>query len=150
MLNLESLRKLFAILLLSLFGFSFASPLVAAAQMGDMKLPACCRKAARHHCAGMDAMAMDGMTMDKAADGESAKPHHDLRARMDCCGCCAFMVASAAHATMLFVVTDLVAPITPRSTRAGLAAQRISRLQPTWQQSGNKRGPPVATQPLNA
>lgn len=111
--------------------------------MGDMKLPACCRKAVKHHCAGMDAMAMDGMDMDTIADAGEPTPHYDLRARMDCCGCCAFMVASAAHATMLFVVTDLMSPIAPRSTRSGLAPQRTSLLQPTWQQSGNKRGPPV-------
>ena len=136
--------------MLALFGFSFASPLVAVAQMGDMKLPACCRKAAKHRCAGMDAMAMNGMAMDSTADEGETKPHYDLRARMDCCGYCAFMVASAAHATMLFVVTDLMAPVAPRSTRAGLAPQRTSLLQATWQQSGNKRGPPARTFPASA
>lgn len=110
-----------------------------------MKMPACCRKAAEHHCASMktmDGMAMDGMAMGEDTATADPAPHHDVRARMDCCGCCGFMLSSAAHAVALFT-PSIGIEVTPRSTRANLAPQQTSLLEATWQQSGNKRGPPV-------
>jgi len=43
-------RRFPAILLLSVFSFALIAPAVLAAD-GDSKLPACCRREGRHHCA---------------------------------------------------------------------------------------------------
>ncbi len=48
----QLVRRLLTMLLLAVFGLPFASPLFALGATGDAGLPACCRRAGRHHCAG--------------------------------------------------------------------------------------------------
>jgi hypothetical protein len=52
-------RRLLAALLLALFGFSFVSPLVLASD-SDSKLPACCRRLGKHHCAVLETSSSSG------------------------------------------------------------------------------------------
>jgi hypothetical protein len=47
---MKTLRKLVSILLLALIGLPFASPLFALTAKSESNLPACCRRAGRHHC----------------------------------------------------------------------------------------------------
>lgn len=49
------MRRTLALLLMALFSFSLISPAVFASDP-DSKLPACCRRGGKHHCAMMDAM----------------------------------------------------------------------------------------------
>ena len=52
------MRRLISILLLVAFGLPAVPPLLAMTAAPDMRLPACCRRSGRHHCAGgMDAPA---------------------------------------------------------------------------------------------
>lgn len=44
------MRKLLSILLLATFGLPFASPLFALTAKSESSLPACCRRAGKHHC----------------------------------------------------------------------------------------------------
>jgi hypothetical protein len=47
-----SMRRMSATLLLALFSFSLISPVVFASD-ADSKLPVCCRRNGKHHCASM-------------------------------------------------------------------------------------------------
>ena len=48
--SIQLLRRLFSILLLAVFGLPVASPLFALSTMDATRLPACCRRAGKHHC----------------------------------------------------------------------------------------------------
>jgi len=47
----RTLKKILAILLLTVFGLPFATPLLAASRSGEEGVPVCCRRAGKHHCA---------------------------------------------------------------------------------------------------
>lgn len=47
------MRRIWAILLVAIFSFSLVEPVVFASDL-DSKLPACCRRDGRHHCAMKD------------------------------------------------------------------------------------------------
>jgi hypothetical protein len=59
----EALKRISAILLLVLFGFS---PIVPAFQDADSNLPACCRRDGKHHCAAADQQASPSGVVVKA------------------------------------------------------------------------------------
>ncbi len=50
--TIASMRRTLALLLMALFSFSLISPVVFASDR-DSKLPACCRRGGKHHCAMM-------------------------------------------------------------------------------------------------
>ncbi|WP_156994016.1 DUF2946 family protein [Terriglobus sp. TAA 43] len=124
------MRKLLALALLIIFGFSFVSPLLAATG-SESTLPACCRKAAKHHCM---AMQDDSGVTDHAS-------HVEFRSRMDHCPCCGVLGSTAVHVDALASAAFL-GNATPRSTRSGLFPQSniYSLADATY--SHGKRGPP--------
>jgi hypothetical protein len=58
-------RKILSLLLLALFALPLASTLLASSQ-GEANLPACCRRAGAHHCAGMSAPETAAASTDHA------------------------------------------------------------------------------------
>jgi hypothetical protein len=58
----EDLRRLYAILLVIVFGLPTFAPLLALGQGADTTLPMCCRRDGKHHC--MLAMAASGSSQD--------------------------------------------------------------------------------------
>jgi hypothetical protein len=124
------LRKLLALALLIFFGFSFVSPLLAAVS-SESKLPACCRKAAKHHC----------MAMQDDTDATAHASHPEFRARMDHCPCCGVLGTTAAHVDAL-AFTAFSDNVTPRSTRSGLFPQISIYSLADSSYSHGKRGPP--------
>ncbi len=49
-----TVRRLLALMLLAVFGLPFATTLLAMSPKRGGDTPLCCRRAGRHHCAGMD------------------------------------------------------------------------------------------------
>jgi hypothetical protein len=58
----DSVRRLLAISLLTLFALPFALPLCAR-DAADANLPICCRRDGKHHCAAMDMGSSDGTSL---------------------------------------------------------------------------------------
>jgi hypothetical protein len=120
------MRRIFAMLLVSLFSFSLISPAVFASD-GDSSLPACCRRAGKHHC-----------TMMTGQSTSSSGPS----IQADRCPFFAAAMAIPANQTVsLFGITQVV--------RAGLFSHPASRPQTealcqiSYSRSGQKRGPPI-------
>jgi hypothetical protein len=124
------LRKLLAIALLAIFGFSVVSPLLASTG-AETTLPACCRKAAGHHCTAMQHDASTGTT------------HAEFRAHMDHCPCCGVLGSATAHLDVLSFTTFAYS-VTPRSTRSGLHPQTSMFLLANLSAGNDLRGPPVS------
>jgi hypothetical protein len=53
--TLVIVRRLMAILLLAILGFTLGTPLLAFAAEGEGKMPVCCRKDGQHRCVAMKA-----------------------------------------------------------------------------------------------
>ncbi|WP_083344080.1 hypothetical protein [Terriglobus roseus] len=124
------MRKLLALALLIVFGFSFVPPLLAATS-SESTLPACCRKAAKHHCMAMQ---------DDSVPTEHAS-HIELRSRMDHCPCCGVLGSTAVHVDAL-ASTAFSSNVTPRSTRSALFPQISIYSLADATYSHGKRGPP--------
>jgi hypothetical protein len=48
----RALKRILAILLLTVFGLPFATPLFASSRTSEASVPACCRRNGKHHCTG--------------------------------------------------------------------------------------------------
>lgn len=127
-----SVRRLFAISLLLLFGLPLVSPLLASDAV-DASLPACCRRAGKHHCAmSADAGSQPGVAASKTGASVSIVAEK-----------CPYAPATPAA----FHLT-IVAPPVAAATFAGLAghpavhAQTEARYRISFDRSRQKRGPP--------
>lgn len=114
-----------AALLIALFGFSLVSPAVFASDE-DLKLPPCCRRAGKHHCA---------MT-DMPWDSPAGPSFRDAR-------CSLFPSAANIPANRIVTFAGTRPPVF-----AGLVSRPadcpemklVSRI--SYSQAGEKRGPP--------
>jgi hypothetical protein len=70
----EDLRRLYAILLVIVFGLPTFAPLLALGQGADTTLPMCCRRDGKHHC--MLAMAASGSSQDNRSQDNRSQDNH--------------------------------------------------------------------------
>jgi hypothetical protein len=120
------MRRFLAMLLVAGFSFSLIAPVVLAADP-DAKLPPCCRRDGKHHCA---------MMSDQAGSPEGPS----LRAA----GCALF---STGRATPAGKTAGLCGA--PRAIFAGLVGSRAiparteALCRSSYSRAGQKRGPPT-------
>ena len=118
--------RLLAILVLLVMGLPIASPLLALSGSVDGHLPACCRRAGRHHCSGMAAT-------DAATPQLGATAHK----------CPLYPQASVA------VPHNVATPPAARALYASIASHPagIAQTESKWRvsryRSRQKRGPPA-------
>jgi hypothetical protein len=118
------MRRLTAITIALLLGFSLAAPLLAVDAASS--LPQCCRRNGLHHCAG-------GMT-DNAERSVSSIGSK----------CPAFPKAIEAAAMHGFFLTISRCPETPVFAHPAAAPQTEARYRIAFARSRQKRGPPSA------
>ncbi|QNI31349.1 hypothetical protein H7849_20030 [Alloacidobacterium dinghuense] len=117
------MRRLLAISLLMVFSFSLISPLLASDAV-NASLPACCRRAGKHHCA-MDADTQQGKSISIIAEK------------------CPY-----APAAQVVFHLSIFAPPADAAVFAGLTqhpaihAQTAARYRISFDRSRQKRGPP--------
>ncbi len=127
------LRRLLSILLLAVFALPLATPLLALGQDADAGLPACCRRAGKHHCA------MNMAQLQKST--QSTEPQ--FRAPMAPCKFYGTVANVLQH--------ELARPAAARAIFAGLQshpavhAQEESRRRLALDRARQKRGPPPAS-----
>jgi len=121
------MRRISAILLMALFSFPLIGPMVFT-QDADSKLPACCRRNGKHHCAQM------------AAQAESSSGPALQTAR------CGFFPNGQG-----VPINPGVSPTpTSQAVFAGLLSHPASRPQTdalcriSYSRAGQKRGPPIS------
>jgi hypothetical protein len=130
---MEPLRKLLSILLLTVFGLPFASPMVALGQSAGNGVRACCRRAGAHHC-NEDMGAMN--------DTASHPLGHQWTSPADKC-------PFAPQATPA-VHLQIAGPSTSAEIYASLVSHPcgLAQTQSKWRiardRSRSKRGPPSA------
>jgi hypothetical protein len=120
------LRRLSAILLLALFCFSPIAPALIADS--DANLPACCRRAGKHHCA------MTGMAGGQTSSGPAFSSG----------GRCPYFPNSFAPATnpVPFVSSVSQARLDPLTDRAVVQRSTSAQVPDSFSRSNQKRGPP--------
>jgi hypothetical protein len=121
------MRRISAILLVALFGFSPISPAVFASQT-DSSLPECCRRAGKHHCTAME--------------GQSeSSPGPSLRAAR----CPLFPTANAIPVSrtgrLLGISQSLYARLV---THPALRPQTVALCRTSYSRADQKRGPPIS------
>ncbi|GAA3747153.1 hypothetical protein [Terriglobus aquaticus] len=132
------MRKILAIVLLLVFGLPSALPLLAAGQ-DDAGLPACCRRAGKHHCAMSAEDA--AKVLAGAADGDAKRGVKQMRAAGEACPYrCAML-------TQTHVQQDLGTAASLRwyagiVSHPAVQAQTESRWRVARERSRGKRGPP--------
>ncbi len=128
---MSPLRSFLSILLLAAFCLPFASPLFALGTGAETGVPACCRKAGKHHC------------MMNLADGDKA-PQHETQLAPPVEKC------PYAPGSMTTAHTNLLAPGTSSAVFAELVshptghAQSESKRRISRDRSRQKRGPPAS------
>jgi hypothetical protein len=117
-------RRLLAVLLIALFGLLAVSP--ALASDPESNLPACCRRAGKHHC------------MTVATSGSSSGP------AIQSGGTCPYFPGSLATASNLdaFVVVASQAVSAPPARHAALRLTAQTSGLLSRHPSNQKRGPP--------
>ncbi len=126
--SIKPLRKFLSILLLAAFALPFLSPLLAFGSDGEVNLPACCRRAGKHHCA---------MTM---AESQADAGTH-LSTLAEKCPCPPAVVASVHSNTLASPVAERLFPAGvshPSSVAQTESLRRVAR-----DRSRQKRGPPA-------
>jgi hypothetical protein len=128
--SIRLLRRLLSILLLAVFGLPVASPLFALSTMDATRLPACCRRAGKHHC------------MENMADrGNSTESRTKVTAQAEKCPYYLSALVPAHAERLALPVADAVyaslvsLPVGVAQTES---MWRISR-----DRSRQKRGPPA-------
>ena len=120
------MRRASAMLLLALFGFSLVSPYAFALSV-DSKLPACCRRDGKHHCATM------------ATESESSSGP-DLRAGR----CSFFPTGVGVPASRTVALAGISQSGSEQLVRHGASAhQKESVCHSPYSRAGQKRGPPT-------
>ena len=126
---MEAVSKLVSILLLAIFGLPLVSPLLAATAVSETNLPACCRRAGRHHC-----------MISSAERSQFVSKQTELRSPQEKCPFCPAAIMASHHpqvglATAETIFAGLVShPAAPIQTES---KWRIAR-----DRSRGKRGPP--------
>jgi hypothetical protein len=117
-------RRLLSILLLLVFGLPLASPLLA---QSDASLPACCRRAGKHHC----------MSMMDESTGTTDHRHVSV-VQEKCAYCPAVLSISNSPAMGLPVV--LLLPALQGQSAIVMQAKTSQRI--AQERARHKRGPP--------
>ena len=132
--NRDSLRRLLSILLLACFGLPLAAPLLAlsASASPDAGLPACCRRAGKHHCA------MSMAERSRLADHEPG-----FSASRELCPCAPQSVASVHVVTTGAPSQWTIA--TPLMSYSASIAQTECKCRIARDRSRQKRGPPASS-----
>ena len=121
------MRRVPAILLLSVFSFSLIGPALFAD--ADSNLPACCRRGGKHHCA---MMAMDSdVPSGPAVSAQATK--------------CPFFPKGGAvlpHSGAVLLADAQPACVAMRSQPAG-PAPATTGYRPSFNRSHQQRGPPI-------
>jgi hypothetical protein len=138
----EDLRRLYAILLVIVFGLPTFAPLLALGQGADTTLPMCCRRDGKHHC--MLAMAASGSSQDNRSQTGAPQQGVRLAAMLpsERCPYGSHGLPGVAHPdwsldTAAAVFGAVVAH--PAGTPQTEALRRIALLR-----AHQKRGPPVS------
>jgi hypothetical protein len=121
------MRRIWAMLLLAVFGFSLAAPVLLASDP-DSNLPPCCRRNGKHHCAMMDS--------------RPASPASGPSLRTD--RCALFPHAQAVPAGPI-VSLPVAAPAISAGLlgHAAICPQTAALCRSSYSRAGQKRGPPT-------
>lgn len=132
------MRKVLAIVLLLVFGVPSALPLLAAGQV-DAGFPACCRRAAKHHCA----MSAEGETKVSAgATRDDAR--RGVRQMRATGGVCPYRCAmlTQTHGRQDLAAGSALQWFAAVISHPAVQAQTESRWRVARERSRGKRGPP--------
>jgi hypothetical protein len=135
---MSTLRKLIAITLLAIFGLPFASALFALTPKSEANLPACCRRAGKHHCM-MNVMERNSSLSDKPQ--VSAPPEK-----------CPYFPATlqiGRHPNMLGAPSGQVV-FSGFIGQSAIIAQTESKRRISRDRSRQKRGPPASFSSLQS
>ncbi|MEZ2348234.1 DUF2946 family protein [Terriglobus sp. RCC_193] len=123
------MRKLFAILLLVVFGLPLASSLFALTPRSDASLPACCRRAGMHHCTQM------------AEQDSQPTDHRHVSVVQEKCPCCP-AVLSLGNVTNLLASPSSPLLFTALQAQSTIVAQAEVSQRIAHDRARGKRGPP--------
>ena len=132
---MDSVRRIFSILLLVFFSLPIVSPLLAMTTDAEAGLPACCRRNGAHHCM----MSMDMSTGRHISSSHSDTPHLAVLTEK-----CPYTPQAPATGHPDLLALDPSAAIFAEivSHPAGIA-QTESRHRIAQDRSRQKRGPPA-------
>ena len=124
--SITVVRRLLSILLLLVFGLPLASPVFALTANSDAQLPACCRRAGKHHCTGM---------ADNNGD------HRNVAALQEKCPYCPAVPSISTNFAMGLPVALVLPALHGQSALVAQAqvSQRIAQ-----ERARHKRGPPAS------
>jgi hypothetical protein len=129
--SISALKRLLAILLLTVFGLPLVSPVFALSRDAGKSLPACCRRSGTHHCMG-------GMATEDPAASHQGK----FLAPVEKCPY--YPVASVVvHHDISTPPASRILPASLASHPSGLA-QTESKRRISRDRSRQKRGPPAS------
>jgi hypothetical protein len=120
------MRRVWAILLLAMFSFSLIEP-TAFAPDPDSKLPPCCRRDGKHHCA---------MTADQVASSSGPSLRADR--------CAVFPVAQAIPARQAVSLPGVAGVVfAGLLSHPAVTSQTEALCRISYSRAGQKRGPPA-------
>jgi hypothetical protein len=125
----QAVRRSLAILMVLLFGFPLISPLFALGGGPESSLPACCRRAGAHHCAG-------GMTFGQ---GEDTSPR--IGKIPSCCESFPRAVSPSNHQDLTLDTAAL--SFAEVVSHPAIHRQTEARARVALDRSRRKRGPPA-------
>jgi hypothetical protein len=123
------MSRLTSIALLLVFSFSLIAPLLALGQKAESKVPACCRRNGKHHCA-----------MSMAESTAANQTRTQVGAPPEKCPYCPSSMATNGHAPLAFAAASSVLGTT--DTLTAVLAQTESKWRISRDRSRQKRGPP--------
>ncbi len=132
--SIGKVRRLLSILLLAVVGLPLAAPIFAATSGSESSLPACCRRAGKHHCMG----AME-MGSEAVASRPSSKP--SVLAPRENCPYAPASVASVLHD--VFGAPVVMTDFDVLQSHDAVVVQAESKGRISRIRSRPKRGPPT-------
>jgi hypothetical protein len=129
--SMSPLRKLIAILLLTVFGLPFAQSLFALTPKSDANLPVCCRRNGKHHCM---------MSMAQRKEMSSDKPQ--FTPPLEKCPYCPAALTIGHQPNPFSIATGQMVFIDSIG-QFSVVAQTESKRRISRDRSRQKRGPPA-------